>query len=73
MDIDLDKLKSIIDDARRISVIKMLVFKDLNEKIKTKIDSKPNNFYKPNEQDIRTQDDFNSFINSLSDKIIKEI
>ncbi len=73
MDIDLDKLKSIIDDARRISEIKMLVFKDLNEKIKTKIESKPNNFYKPTEQDIQTQDDFNSFINSLSDKIIKEI
>lgn len=73
MDIDLDKLKSITDEAMMISMIKMLVFKNLNDKIKNKIDSKPNNFYKPKGQDIQTQDAFNSFINSLSDKIIKEI
>ncbi|MDP2845939.1 MAG: nucleotidyltransferase domain-containing protein [Candidatus Methanoperedens sp.] len=72
MDIDLDKLKSITDEAMKISMIKMLVFKNLNEKIKTKIDSKPNNFYEPKEQDIKTKENFNSFINSLSDRIIKE-
>lgn len=73
MDIDLDKLKNITDEAMMISMIKMLVFKNLNEKIKTKIDSKPNNFYKPKGQDIRTQNDFNSFINSLLDRVIEEI
>ncbi len=70
---DLYKLKTITDKSLMISMIKMLVFKNLNEKVKNIIDSKPNDFYKPNEQDFRTEENFKKFINILSDKIIKEI
>lgn len=72
MNIDLDKLKSITDEALMISTIKMLVYKDLNEIVKNKINNRPNNFYKPTEQDFKTEDNFKSFINILSDKILKE-
>lgn len=70
---NLDKLKNITDKALMISMIKTLVFKELNEKVKTRIDSKPNDFYKPDERDFQTQDNFKSFINTLSDKILKEL
>lgn len=73
MNIDLDKLKSITDEALMISMIKILVYKDLNEKLKNKINNSPNNFYKPSEQNFRTPEDFKSFINILSDKILKEV
>lgn len=70
---NLDKLKNLTDKALMISMIKILVLKDLNEKVKMEIESKPNDFYIPNEHDFQTQDNFKSFINTLSDKILKEL
>ncbi len=70
---DLDKLKSITDKSLMISMIKLLVFKDLNEKVKNIIEKKPNDFYTPSEKDFQTEDNFKSFINILTDKILKEI
>lgn len=70
---NLDELKNISDKALQISIIKILVLQDLNEKIKNKIDSNQNDFYQPSEQNIQTQDNFKSFINNLSDKILKEL
>lgn len=70
---NLNKLKSITDKSLMISMIKLLVFNNLNEKVKKLVDDKPNDFYKPTEKDLRTEAEFKSFINILTDKILKEI
>lgn len=82
MDISFEDLKSTTDEALMISMIKLLVFKDLKERleanenkqriIKDRINEQSNDFFKPTEQDFRTQDYFNSFIKKLSEKILNE-
>ena len=69
---DFDKLKTATEQSLLISMVKVLILKDLNDKIKNKIDSKPNDFFKPREEDLKTIDNFNSFINRLSSKIIED-
>lgn len=69
---DFDKLKTATEQSLLISMVKVLILKDLNDKIKNKIDSKPNDFFKPREEDLINIDNFNSFINSLSLKIADE-
>lgn len=79
MNIDFDELKNVTDEALMISMIKMLVFQELKDKprinehiLKDKINTKPNEFYKPEGLDIKTQNNFNVFIKKLADKILEE-
>lgn len=79
MNMDSDELKNVADEALMISLIKMLVFQELKDKtrineytLKDKINTKPNEFYKPEELDLKTQNNFNAFIKNLVDKIFEE-
>ena len=69
---DFDKLKTATEQSLLISMVKVLILKDLNDKIKNKIDSKPNDFFKPSEQDLQNSENFKLYINRLSSKIIEE-
>ena len=69
---DFDKFETATGQSLLISMVKVLIQKDLNDKIKNKIDSKPNDFFKPSEDDLKNIDGFNSFINRLSSKIVEE-
>ena len=74
-----DELKNITDEALMISMIKMLVFQELKDKpiinkhtLKDKINTKPNEFYKPECLDLETQDNFNMFIKNIGYEILEE-
>lgn len=81
MKIDSDDLKKVTDEALMISMIKLLVFQELMDKsrinnnntLKEKINVKPNEFFKSEEIDLKSQDNFNSFIKRLADEIFEEI
>ena len=81
MKIDSDDLKKVTDEALMISMIKLLVFQELMDKsrinnnntLKEKINVKPNEFFKSEEIDLKSQDNFNSFIKRLADEILEEI
>ncbi|MCK4521252.1 MAG: hypothetical protein KAU20_01670 [Nanoarchaeota archaeon] len=80
MELNFNEIKSLTDEALMISTVKMLVFKELKDELmidekelKDKINSKPNDFYKPEELDILVQDNFNDFIKKLVDLISEEI
>ena len=73
-----DKLKNIIEEALMISMIKMLVFQELKNKqrvniLKSKINNISDDFYKPCEQDLKSEYRFIVFIKKLSQEIIKDI
>ena len=79
MNIDFDELKNVTDEALMISIIKMLVFQELKDKLiinkdtlKYKINIKPNEFYKPESLDLKTQNNFDVFVKKLVDKIMEE-
>lgn len=69
---DFDKLKTATEQSLLISMVKVLILKDLNDKIKNKIDGKSNDFFKPREEDLKNIDNFTSFINRLSLKITED-
>lgn len=69
---DFDKIETATEQSLMISMAKVSILKDLNDRIKNKIDSKPNDFFKPREEDLKNIDNFNSFINRLSSKIVEE-
>lgn len=81
MKIDFDELKKVTDEALMISMIKLLVFQELMDKsrinnnntLKEKINVKPNEFFKSEAIDLKSQDNFNSFIKRLADEILEEI
>ena len=69
MKIDFDELKNITDEALMISLIKMLVFQELKDKtkineykLKDKINTRPNEFYKPEDSDLKDLNNFEIFI-----------
>lgn len=76
---DFNKLRTITDEALIVSMIKMLVFKKLKDKLginedilKEKINTKPNEFYKPKQLDLQDKNNFNSFIENLVNRIFEE-
>ena len=81
MKINFDELKKVTDEALMISMIKLLVFQELMDKsrinnnntLKEKINIKPNEFFKSEEIDLKSQNNFNSFIKRLVDEILEEI
>ena len=75
-----DKLKNIIEEALMISMIKMLVFQEVKNRqgvkeyiLKSKINNISDDFYKPCEQDLKSEYRFNVFVKKLSQEIIKDI
>ena len=81
MKINVDELKKVTDEALMISMIKLLVFQELMDKsrinnnntLKEKIKIKPNEFFKSEEIDLKSQNNFNSFIKRLVYEILEEI
>lgn len=79
MNMDFNKLRTVTGEALMVSMIKMLVFKKLKDKpgineniLKDKINTKPNEFYKPKQLDLQGQNNFNSFIENLVNRIFEE-
>ena len=79
MELDFNEIKNLTDEALMISTIKLLVFKELKDiskidedELKDKINSKPNEFYKPEKLDISSQYDFDIFIKRLVNLISEE-
>lgn len=80
MGITFDELKKVTSEALMISMIKMLVFQELRNKLeidedilKEEINKKPNEFFKPTKLCLKTQSDFTGFIKNLSNKLFEEI
>ena len=80
MKTNFNELKNIIDEALMISMIKMLVYQDVKNRpwikeygLRSKINYRSNDFYKPCEQDFKNEGSFNAFIKKLSQEIIKDI
>jgi predicted RNA-binding protein with RPS1 domain len=79
-EINFDNVKAISDEALMLSIVKLLVFQKLkrnksnvNElKIKEMIEKKDDNFFRPNENDLQNQKNFNTFLEKLSNSIVTE-
>lgn len=75
-----NKLKNIIDEALMISMIKILVFQGVKNRpgvkeyiLKSKINNRSDDFYKPSEQDLKSKYRFSTFVEKLSQELIKDI
>lgn len=75
-----NKLGNIIGETLMISMIKMLVFQEVKKRpgveedvLRSTINNRDNDFYKPSEQDLKGKHSFNTFIKKLSQDIIKYI